>query len=372
MAVEAVAPVVVAPPPADEVKLLAGFDEGFGLQRKDGSFKATAGFIGQFDGAATSTDSGGKAAFLLRMARPNLRVSAFSQRLELFVQPELAGSRVGILDLQLTFAPAKFVGVTVGQFIVPQGRAFATPVPKLQFLDFGIVNDEFRAGRDVGVAVNGSLFDGIVDVAGGVFNGNGLNARVDHGWMWTARAAVSPLGAVAWDQTQALSHPDAPFRFSLGVNAWQRDGERNTTIVDTDTKSIVSQALPDQVDLVIGPDLYAVWGPASLLAEGYWRTRNTPGLDDAVSAAGAFVQAGVFVVPSLVEVVGRVGALDRNLADDKAGSVAAYEAGANIYPIGNHLKLQAKYQLTDQQTSAATPSALPMSHAVTLQAQFQL
>lgn len=353
------------------MKLLAGFDEGFGLQREDGSFKATAGFLGQFDATATSTTTGGSAAFVLRMARPNLRVSAFSKRLELFVQPELAGSRVGILDLQLTFAPAPFVGVTVGQFIVPQGRAFSTPVPKLQFVDFGIVNDEFRAGRDVGVAVNGSLFDGIVDVAGGVFNGNGLVARVDHGWMWTARAAVSPWGAVAFDQTQALKHPDAPFRFSLGVNAWQRDGERNTTIVDTDTKSLVVQALPDQQDLVIGPDVYAVWGPASLLAEGYWRTRNTPGLNDTVTAAGAFVQAGVFVVPSLLEVVGRVGALDRQLADDTVGAAAAYEVGANIYPIGNHLKLQAKYQLLDQQVAAGA-AGLPQSHAVTLQTHIQL
>lgn len=349
------APSSGADPPAsvsgvspDGVRWHAGLDSGVGLEAA--GFAASVGFLGQLGYEVTVPGQGDPShGFTVPKARPNLRFSAFDGLVTAFVQPELVGTP-SLLDLQIGIHPLPELQLELGQFITPHSRAFMTPVPKLQLPDFGVVEGEFRAGRDVGVAVHGLVCDGELEYAAGLFDGNGLQGRFGAGYMGMGRLVVNPFGPVPYDETLPLVEPDGPLRLAIGWNGYGRIRDRPD--------------LPQQRDLVVGPEVFLVYQGFTLLAEGYRRHRKEAGV--ITEAWGGYAQTGYFVLPRLLEIAARVGALDRSL-DAPGGTQAVYEGAFNIYPAKNHLKVQLRYAHT--RGDAPAPD---VEHRVTAQMQLWL
>lgn len=336
------------PPPVEEggVRWHAGLDKGIGLETD--SFRASLGMLSQAAYEVT-VDDDVQHGFSLRKARPTLRMGAFDGLLSAFVQPELAGDP-RLLDAELGVHLLPELNLRFGQFVTPHSRGFITPVPKLQFIDFGRVESEFRADRDMGLSVEGALFDGDLEYAAGIFNGNGIEPRLGDGYMWVGRLVANPFGPVPYDETLPLTQPESPFRLAVGWNGFGRRRAR--------------EEMSTRRDYVTGPDLFIVFRGFTLLAEAFRRFRAEDG--HTIDAWGSYVQAGYFVVPRWVEIAGRAGFMDLDINAPNQ-TQASYEGALNIYPVGNHFKIQLRYVHARGEAVPADPA-----HRVTVQTQLQL
>lgn len=299
--------------------------------------------------------------FTVPLVRPLIQASAFNGLFRLLVQPELAGASPRLLDLHLDFVPDPAFAVRVGQFRTPFSRAFINPIVQLTMPDRGVVSDTFRADRDTGLMLFGR--PGIFEYDVGVFNGSGIDGRLGDtpAPMVVGRVALTPYGAVPYDQVPSLTDPNVS-GFAIGANGYFR--ERN-----------IAQSPDPEVDqrtASVGLDLSLVHGVFSFFGEGFLREQSTD--SGAWTASwGAFAQAGVFVVPQILELSARAGWID---PDTELGGdlVQTYEANVAGYfyfedaAYGHHLKLNLRYLAGD--TSAAFGS-LPAgtTHRVTVQLQ---
>ena len=78
--------------------------------------------------------------------------------------------------------------VVFGQFKVPFGRQEMTSSGNQQFVDRSLVSDEYERGRDIGVSVQGAVWNNKIEYRVGMFNGNGLTGRATT----TTRSSPTP------------------------------------------------------------------------------------------------------------------------------------------------------------------------------------
>ena len=120
----------------------------------------------------------------------------------------------------------------------------------------------------------------------------------------------------------------------------------------------------------VGGDLSLVEGPFAFTSEGFYQERSTDS-GPWIASWGAFAQAGVFVIPQILELSARGGWIDPDLGVD-AGIVQSYEGALNLYLVvddvayGHHLSLGLRYGYFD---SPIPFGAVPQgsTHRVTLQ-----
>lgn len=129
-----------------------------------------------------------KDTFDVRRARLDLR-AAPTERLELRLQTELAGSSAKILDATAAYQVSPEVKVTAGQFLIPFSLENVTSNTRLETINRSQVVEALVArggdvignhnGRDTGVQAGGSFFEyedrRFIDYAIGAFNGSGIN-----------------------------------------------------------------------------------------------------------------------------------------------------------------------------------------------------
>lgn len=202
-------------------------------------------------------------------------------------------------------------------YVVLQSRARGVARPQLAMSDRSFVRDYFRAGRDVGVSIEGQLLGGRAEYRFGVFG---------------ARVAVAALGKLAYDETLARTAGETAL--SVGLGAYRRFARETP-------ENAVDRA-------AVGLDVSARAGRFAFVSEVFVDRRNTYADAEGPRAdVGAYAQAGYYVVPGLVDVAVRLNWLAADVATAKAHSEARYELYLHYVYADARLRLYARYAYSD-------------------------
>ena len=309
-------------------------------------------------------------AFSVPLARIALATSVFDGLVRFFIQPELAGTP-RLLDAHLDVVIDPALALRVGQFRTPFSRSFITSILALQFPDRGAVVNAFHANRDTGIMLYGRPFGGLLEYDVGVFNGSGINGRLGDtpAPMVVGRLAVTPFGSMPYAEVPSLVADD-PAGMMIGVNGYFRE-----LAPDPAMPNVVQQTASG------GADVAFAWGPFSLQTEAFLRWERVGVVDPFAMSWGVYGQAGIFVVPQILQLTARGGWMDPNTDPDgdpttdlDGDLVQTYEAAVAGYlaldgtTYGQHLKLILAYRYAD---AGAPVGDVPVgrSHRVTAFAQ---
>ncbi len=130
--------------------------------------------------------------------------------------------------------------VVFGQYKVPFGRQQMTSSGNQQFVDRSLVSDEYLRGRDIGVSVQGAVWNNKIEYRAGMFNGNGLNrpSNDNDKFQYNARLMWQPNGNQVLAQRAWVSgalYSEADFEsttvplYAFGLNYEHNDFHRTTT-----------------------------------------------------------------------------------------------------------------------------------------------
>lgn len=228
--------------------------------------------------------------------------TAFTWRLQGEFRTGNAGN--GKASVALTDAYIRWkhddLGIQAGQFKTPFTREYLTSLADLESADRSTVVDSLAPKRDIGVMAD-YAFRGVVTVAGGVFNGEGVNttSNRDSTVLGVARVAVRPIPEI-----------------SLGGDVARYFGDSTRYGVDGSYE---------------GP-LVTVRG------EYVAQSRDSLG---GKHDHGWFALAGVRVVEQL-QLVAKVEDFHRD-AISREQRNRAWTAAANLFPVGNAVRLTVEY-----------------------------
>ena len=126
------------------------------------------------------------------------------------------------------------------------------------------------------------------------------NEDLDPSPLVVGRLAFDPLGPMPYSEISPRTE-SAP-RLSVGASGYW--SERQGTRQEVDAMGLlVSVPTPPVERAALGLDLAFRVGPFGLLAEGHLDRREREGI--VALGAGAFVQAGIFIVPGIIEIAAR-------------------------------------------------------------------
>ncbi len=342
-----------------EAKLEVDLDHGLSFTSSDGDteiqlhFSSWLRWRGQYIGDDAND---WLSNFSVPLARPVLDAHFLDGRVRGFIQPELAGTRPRLVDLFVEATVTDSLKLRFGQFRTPYSRAFITPIVKLLFPDRGMVSDTFRLGRDTGIMASGSIPSSGLSYSIGVFNGATINGddSNDVRPMPVARLGYNLGDSVPYDQVPA-AQSQAPGRgVAIGISAAYR------------RKRLVAPISAAQDSWHLGLDLSAMYGPLAVAGETFVRYRKTKG-DTRVRELGSFLQAGLFVVSTELEIATRASWVDT----EAGGPQKSYELGLNFYSrvnhraLGHHLKSSLQYAYFEADTSGQETER----HTLTFQSQ---
>ncbi len=238
------------------------------LRSEDGAFRLFLGgrlqvdYDAAEDKARTLSGATLNDQFLARRARIELS-GTFFQWIDLRLEAELTAG-VSLNDGYLDFRFMPELGLRAGQFKVPFSLEELTSDNTIDFVERSIVN-ELAPSRDLGAALRGSLFGGIVGYDLGVFNGSGLNAvDTNSGKDVAGRVTVAPFKATgnAWLKGLQLAGDFTGGDQNLGRSA------RGRTSARTANRFEFFAAQPTRGDRTRwGTDLLWLVGPAALKFE---------------------------------------------------------------------------------------------------------
>jgi hypothetical protein len=283
--------------------------------------------------------------------------SVLDSRLHFFAQEEFGDGDPELLDLFAEWWFCDALHVRAGQFRTPYSRAFITPLTNLTLSTRGLVDQEFNLGRDTGAIASGTLGDGLYHYDLALVNG----ATIDD--LEGNRNSPSVIlrnelrfgEPVPYDQAPSLTIDD-PRGVTLGFGgAFSRravEGAPGAT-----TQSLWNA----------GADVAWMRGPVSVIAEGFWR--GASGSPQTSNAFGAYAQAGVFVLPRLLELGGRAGWLSNgpDLQTYEAYLTAYWKSGS--LALGHHLQMNLGFRYDSGDPSQSGPVDLRDRYLVRLQTQ---
>lgn len=279
----------------------------------------------------TFEETGKKDGFDIRRARLDLRGNVtpyFSYR----VQADLA-DKPKLIDGYGEIKLSDYFTVTAGQFKIPFSFENLASSNKLEMIDRSQVVEALVArgkdvignqnGRDIGMQVSGSFFKiknlPVVEYRLGIFNGSGINVAD------TANEAKDIVGRVIFTPAKGLSLGGGYY------NGW-----------DKAIKPDVAGS--SQVRNRFGIEASYVATRISLRGE------YIEGKDGKTSRAGWYIQAGYFVIPQKLQVLGKYDVYDPNLAATENISTN-YVVGAN-YNLNAWSRLQAFFTYRQEEGSS--------------------
>lgn len=336
----------------DAPKLTYKPGSGMSFATADGNFSLSLGVRIQtrftydaFDGS-TVTPAGAKAGedrmdFSVPRARLNLRGTAFDPHVRYQFSFDFAGdqsrpasgtafggvnfansgttnaNRLGEVKdafVEWQVADSRAFNIRAGQHKVQYSRESLNAALDLTFIDRNPGFAIFAPSRSLGLSMfgtlggeKGDLFEYYV----GAFNGpnvsgagylEGENAgNDDSGFLWNARLAFNPLGAMPYQQGDLRPEGErSKLLVGVGANAWYHSDDNRRA--DGDTFD----------DTSFGIDMAAMWNGFYMTAEAHWRSdaqRNgTAGappvavMNPDVEAFGWFAQVNYAVIPQKLDV----------------------------------------------------------------------
>src|SRR5712692_10445223 len=278
---------------------------------------------------------------------------------------QLGGSRstTQLYDAYLTLKQIPWANLRVGQYRTHFGRQEFQSSAFMQFVDRGFVAEAFVPNvidrRDQGVTIFSDQAKYPINYAFGVFNGVGINLNRlglstpgnANELMYVGRVTADILGKPGYPEGD-LAHSPTP-QLAVGASYGYNGGlQTNTTGVGSNNQvstaiaSLGNGRLLNQgiVDIGTGGlDFILKYKGFSLQAEGFVRNVDTHDSSKRIgNATGYYVQAGYFIVPKTIEVVGRYSAMD---PDTRLGHdlITSGVGGLNWYFSGHEHKLQFDY-----------------------------
>jgi hypothetical protein len=280
-------------------------------------------------------EAGKKSGFDIRRARLDAKGTIspyFSYRL----QTDFAGTSTGafakLLDAYAEVKLADYFNLTIGQQKVALSYENQVSDNKSESIDRSQVVEALVArgkdvignhnGRDIGIQVNGSLFNindrPLVDYQVGVFNGAGINVAADN----------NQSKDVA---TRLVFHPLA----GLDLGGSYYDGVGNYLVTSTD------KATKNKGRTRWGAELSYEWQNLSL------RSEYLKGKDNIVTKAGYYVQVGYYILPKEFQAIAKYDNYDPN--KDKADDASTlYTLGLNYF-FNPNARLQVAYTIKEEQ-----------------------
>jgi phosphate-selective porin len=282
-------------------------------------------------------------------------------------------STTQLYDAYITFRQLSWANLRIGQYRTHLGRQEFFSSALLQFVDRGFVAEAFVPNvidrRDQGVTIFSDYNKYPVNYALGVFNGVGINlTRLGLTTPGNANELMY-VGKLTWDimgkpgyfegDLVHSSTPQLAIGASYGYNAGLQTnttGTGSNNQVSTSIAALGNGRLLNQgiVDIGTGGiDAVFKYKGLSLQAEGFVRNIDTHDHSKRIgNASGYYVQAGYFMVPRTIEVVGRYSYMDPDtrLPHDIMTSALG---GLNWYVNGHEHKVQMDYGVITTRLSAA-------------------
>jgi len=288
-------------------------------------------------------------------------------------------------DASVTFEQlGPYAHIRVGQYKTPFSRQRITSSSKLSVIDRSII-EKLYPGRDTGIEISGKNILGMIDYAAAIETGWGDRRKyidVDNKEFWyDGRIVIHPLGYDAMHVGDVHMHESdiedsqRPL-FELALNGLYAPdqlatGERSVgdmflaneafnvselKKLHEDGGKLTSAELDDLYgDITIwGPDFTFFCNGFSLTGEYYMAKYKANGVGrnpalKNLKTKGYFIQAGYFILPKTVEIVGRYSYLDRDTSLKTSSDLKTYYAGVNYFVSHDHrFKLQAGYLWRDE------------------------
>lgn len=229
--------------------------------------------------------------------------------------------RDAYLDVALPADEGSKFGVRAGQFKFPFGREVLAASTRTALVDRTIASIEFSPSREPGVMLAGELFDGKLQVFGGVSNGEGNSGANQDGQDGSSstglrrgvRIVAHPLGQVAEDMSAFGGFGEGgswetkvAFGGSFMVNDDQpQDGNGDGTLGDARSD-----------DTSVGYEVQVVSGPLALVYEWFKRRADLDGGAADIDDDGRTVHLAYQPVPNVFEIAAAVSRIDFDADDD--------------------------------------------------------
>ncbi len=156
-------------------KLTAGWDGKFFVKSEDDAFRLEIGGYGDTSGRFFQREYGGVDTWYFREVRPHLYGYLWKD-CEFKLQLGLEASSVRMMDGWINLRHIPEAQLKFGQFKQPFGLDQLTGTEVLEFAERSILGKNFAPSRDPSVQLHGKLFEGLIEYAAAVSNGDGLNA----------------------------------------------------------------------------------------------------------------------------------------------------------------------------------------------------
>jgi hypothetical protein len=318
-------------------KFKAGYDKGFFLESDDGNFEMKMKFRTQLRLSVDNTDNketdekNTATDFNVRRFRIYWEGHAFRPWFNYLFQ--ISADNNGNFVLRDAYVDAAYdtrIFPRLGQSKVPFNREELTSSSELQLVDRSIVNDQFTYGRDRGVAAYGLLAN-MFTYGFGVYNGDGLNGNSpDSNLLYVGRIQFNPCcGKLKYSSTGGFPIGGAyklePMNFKEkepiiafgvagatlpGLNLAQK--QPNNSLLD-DRMNDLGVQFADlssiTADVNFKYQIFSISGEY----DGRWIDPQGANADAVLPVSdlgtvydqGFEAQAGIFIVPHVLELAGR-------------------------------------------------------------------
>ncbi len=257
---------------------------------------------------------------------------------------ETSGVRAQLLNAYVNWDRFDFATIKAGQFKTPFGFEQLIGDTHLPTIERSLAGDRLTLGRQVGAQLGGSLLDKRISYAIGLFDGTGPNSNANGNdqFLWAGEVSGAVWRGVLFgaDTTWTLG-AGAYTSHDLGLSnqapEFGFDSVPGGGVDNVFTGSRAAGSLGSQLHL----------GRWDVMAE-FLRTRYRPAdrLPAAsVQADGWYAQAGYFVVPAVLQAIGKYETFDPDLGLS-GNSTSTWTAGLNWLIKGDDLKLQLNWLQT--------------------------
>ena len=310
---------------------LAGFDHGFYVRSKDGSFIFRPFGLIHTDfrliqsGTQINTDDKQASTFLTRRLRLGFEGQLYG-KIDYDLETNVGSSGAELIFAWMNFGYIPNAQVRIGQFKEPFNSEVLLPEKYLDFIERSIVATVVSPAEDIGVMVHnfGSPLGGIFEYGLGMFNGHGGNLKTtDKTFEYVGRIAFYPFvassfkwlkntrfaGYVLYEGNRPEGVDLRP-RTPLGFEFFPRIATRGTR-------------------LAMGGDLQWIYGPFSVSAD---YIRNVE--EQASSTLDAVIQGWDFDITYLITGEDKIRAMESGIEVAARIENLRVDAGSPVNVIG--------------------------------------